>query len=107
MSLHFYFIGEKIFSEGDLSFPFYIVVASDETVDIAEVEVLKDAGGSERLMTRLHRGLFFFLHSFLSLSLLNSLLALKRFHPSLRLVTLLLFLFFFDLCCFLSYDFNL
>ena len=45
MSTHFYFIGEKIFSEGDLSFPFYIVVASDETVDIAEVEVLKDAGG--------------------------------------------------------------
>ena len=66
MSPHFYFIGEKIFSEGDLSFPFYIVVASDETVDIAEVEVLKDAGGSERLMTRLHRGSFFLLHPFLS-----------------------------------------
>ena len=34
------------------------MVASDETVDIAEVEVLKDAGGSERLMTRLHRGMW-------------------------------------------------
>lgn len=36
-------------------------MASDETVDIAEVEVLKDAGGAERLMTRLHRGSFIFL----------------------------------------------
>jgi hypothetical protein len=48
--------GEKIFSEGDYSFPFYIIVASDETAEIAGVEVLKDAGGAERLMTRLHRG---------------------------------------------------
>lgn len=48
--------GEKIFSEGDFSFPFYIIVASDETAETAGVEVLKDAGGSERLMTRLHRG---------------------------------------------------
>ena len=50
------FAGEKIFSEGDFSFPFYIIVASDETAETAGVEVLKDAGGSERLMTRLHRG---------------------------------------------------
>lgn len=50
-------VGEKIFSEGDFSFPFYIIVASDETAETAGVEVLKDAGGSERLMTRLHRGM--------------------------------------------------
>ena len=42
-------VGEKIFSEGDFSFPFYIIVASDETAETAGVEVLKDAGGSERL----------------------------------------------------------
>jgi hypothetical protein len=48
--------GEKIFSENEMSLPFYFVVASEETADSAEVEVLKDAGGSEKLMTRLRRG---------------------------------------------------
>jgi hypothetical protein len=39
-----------------MSLPFYIVVGSEETADTAEIEVLKDAGGSEKLMTRLRRG---------------------------------------------------
>lgn len=39
-----------------MSLPFYIVVGSEETADTAEVEVLKDAGGHEKLMTRLRRG---------------------------------------------------
>jgi hypothetical protein len=66
--------GEKIFSEGDFSFPFYIIVASDETAETAGVEVLKDAGGSERLMTRLHRGLtfFFLMHSIQNVSSLSN-----------------------------------
>mmetsp|Transcript_20171 Transcript_20171/g.19484 ORF Transcript_20171/g.19484 Transcript_20171/m.19484 type:complete len:2393 (+) Transcript_20171:111-7289(+) len=51
--------GEKIFSENEMSLPFYFVVASEETADTAEVEVLKDAGGSEKLMTRLRRGQYF------------------------------------------------
>lgn len=53
--------GEIVILEGDTGGDMYVVVASDETADTAEVEVVNGniLAGTEVFLTRLHRGQYF------------------------------------------------
>jgi DNA polymerase elongation subunit (family B) len=53
--------GQLIFEEGALHFDFYIVIATEETFETAEVEIVAGniLAGTEVFLTRLHRGQIF------------------------------------------------